>query len=347
MSVLVKIFTALKNFLWRRKWLLLLLLVLGGGVFFFVRSKQLASQDLNFARVERKELVKYLEVSGVIDAKQKADLYFATGGKLVYLGAQEGEAVRRGQTIATIDRAALSKQLEQSLNLYESQRAAHEELGSDYSDRVITSKEELNRFQEQQVLENSVIAVELNSIAIRNTVLAAPFDGILTVAPQVVPGVQLAPTDYFEVVDPNSLILRASLDETDLPLVRLGQPALISLDAYDAESFASQVNYISYVSRETVTGTVFTVEFPLPVNSLERYRIGLNAEARIELERRADVLAVPVEAVRQSDGRYLVDVKANNAAGFETRTIEIGLETEDEMEVLSGLSEGEEVVLPK
>ncbi|MDT9170763.1 hypothetical protein, partial [Escherichia coli] len=90
--------------------------------------------------------------------------------------------------------------------------------------RVITSKEELNRFQEQQVLENSVIAVELNSIAIRNTVLAAPFDGILTVAPQVVPGVQLAPTDYFEVVDPNSLILRASLDETDLPLVRLGQP---------------------------------------------------------------------------------------------------------------------------
>lgn len=343
MSILKKI----KNFILRKKWLLIIVLLIIAAVFFFIQSSQAKKVEPVFAEVKRKELVQYLEINGVIDAKQKADMFFALGGKVVYLGAKEGDYVRRGQTIATIDQATLNKQLEQSLNNYENQRVAHEYMLDTHEDRVITDEEEVDRYQEQNTLENAVIAVELNSIAIRNSVLSAPFAGVLTVVPQVVPGVQLAATDYFEVVDPNSLILRASIDETDLESVKVGQHALISLDAYDDEPMQSNVSYISFVSRETVTGTVFNIEFPLPVNSLEKYRIGMNADAQIELDRRSNALVVPVEAVRLESGKYLVDLKSDNKDGFEEREITIGLETEDEMEVLSGLNEGDQVLLPE
>lgn len=335
-------------FLKRKKKLFIILAILIAVVAFFaIRSAGQQQKTLQFATVTRKELIQTLEVTGVIDAKTKADLYFATGGKLVYLGASEGATVKRGQTLATIDQATLEKQLEQNLNNYESQRLTHEDALDTYRDRVITDKEALNKSLEQNTLENSVIAVELNSIAIRNTLLSAPFAGVLTHRPNVVPGVQLAATDYFEVVDPNSLLLRANVDETDLHLLQVGQNAKVTFDAYDNDEIDSQLSYISYVSQETATGTVFEVQFPLASASLDRYRIGMNATANIELAKKDATLAVPIEAVRQSDGKYLLDVKANNKAGFETREVQVGLETEDEMEILSGVSEGEEVVIPQ
>lgn len=344
----MSVLKAIGSFIRRKKKLFIIIAIFAviAGIFAFIQKSRPA-KAVKYATVERKNLIQTLDVTGVIDAKKKADMFFATGGKLVYLGATEGAMVKKGQTIATIDQASLEKQLEQSLNNYESQRATHEDALDNYKDRVITSKEELTKTQEQNTLENSVITVEMNSIAIRNTVLSAPFAGILTQVPDVVPGVQLAATNFFEVVDPSSLVVRANVDETDLHSIHLDQPAVITFDAYDDDQQVSKVSYISYVSQETATGTVFIVEFPLQANSLQRYRIGMNATAKVELARQENTLAVPIEAVRQADGKYLVDVKANNKQGFESREVKVGLETEDDMEILEGLNEGDQVVLPQ
>ena len=92
-------------------------------------------------------------------------------------------------------------------------------------DQVLTEDEQRAREQNQNLLENTVLDVELISVAVDNRVMSAPFTGILLTAPVPVTGVTLSPTDLFELVNPQTLIVRAEVDEIDLSLLSLGQKA--------------------------------------------------------------------------------------------------------------------------
>ena len=166
--------------------------------FWQINATQKNKPKLIFAHPKYQNIVKKLEVSGVIDAKQKARLRFATGGKIVYLGAKEGEQVKKGKTIATIDRVTLEKQLQQDLNLYTKERWDWENTKDDIKDRWINDTEKRTVDQVQMDLNNEVLDVEIRTEAIKNSAIYAPFNGVLTFSPTAVTGVQLLATDYFE-----------------------------------------------------------------------------------------------------------------------------------------------------
>lgn len=301
---------------------------------------------LNFEPVAKRDIVKTLDISGVVDAKQKARLRFLAGGKVTYLGAQAGDMVKKWQTIARIDPAALQKQLEQDLNNYLKERWDFESDTENYvySQENLDTRRSLDKVQWD--LENSVLNVEIRDIAIKNTALTAPFDGILVTTPTTVTGVQLTAADYFELVDPTSLIFLAGVDEADIAQVKEGQPTEITIDAFDGETFESKVNYIAYASSQSSTGTVFAVEFKLYDPNLERLRLGMNGDAQIKLDERKNVLAVPFLATRERDGKFYVDVKTGDDQ-YQEQEIGTGLETDDWVEVTSGLTEGQEILIPE
>lgn len=344
---MLKYFTALTTLL-KKRWKLALLLVVAGAAFFFWQRAQSAkSTQYNFVPVTREDITSSITISGRVDAKEKARLRFAAGGKVIYLGAKEGDQVQKWQTIATIDRAALQKQLEQNLNLYMKERYDFEDVRDDIKDRVLDTGENRSVAKDQLDLDNQVLNVEIQSIAIQNTTLSAPFAGVLTVAPTTVTGVQLMATDYFEVVNPETLIFRAAIDEIDLHRISLGQESEIVLDAYDDEAIKTNLSYISYVSSESSSGTVFLLEFPLLSTDLTKFRLGMNGDALITLAKKENVLTVPLDSISERDGKVFIKVKADNSEQFEEREIELGLESEDRVEVVAGLSEGELVILPE
>jgi len=257
---------------------------------------------------------------------------------------------RRGSAANTSelnDRAALQKQLEQNLNLYMKERYDFENVRDDIKDQVLDTEDNRSVAKDQLDLENQVLNVEIQSIAIQNTVLSAPFAGVLTVAPTNVTGVQLIATDYFEVVNPETLIFRAAIDEIDLHRISLGQSGQIVLDAYEDETIDSSLSYISYVSSESTSGTVFLLEFPLLSSDLNKYRLGMNGDALITLAKKENVLTVPLDAISERDGKVFVQIKTDAKEQAEEREIELGLEGDDEVEVLAGLNEGEQILLPE
>lgn len=329
---------------WKMSAVLVLTLVLG---LWWWHGSQAAAPVLNFVRPVRQDIVSSITIAGRVDAKEKARLRFAMGGKLVYLGAQEGDSVNKWQTLATIDRAALQKQLQQNLNNYMKERYDFEEVRDDIKDRVLDTSEQRTVAKDQYDLDNQVLNVEIQNIAIQNTTLSAPFAGVLTVAPTAVAGVQLLASDYFEVVNPETLIFRAALDEIDLHKVSLGQSALVTLDAYDEEEIATTLTYIAYTSSESASGTVFLLEFPLLSTDLSKYRLGMNGDVVIQLAQKADVLTIPLNAISERDDKVYVQVQADNKLGHEAREITLGLENDDLVEVLSGLSEDDLVLLPE
>lgn len=342
-----KIFSKILVFLKKRWKLLLVALIVLSVVFGFLQNRGKNQTVLKFVNPVKKDLVASITISGRIDAKEKAQMRFVAGGKLVYLGAKQGDLVKKWQSLATIDRSTLQKQMDQNLNLYMKERYDFEDTRDDIKDRTLDTQETRDVAKQQYDLDNQVLNVEIQNIAIANTTLYAPFEGILTVVPTNVTGVQLLATDYFEVVNPKTLIFRAAIDEIDMHRISKGQSGQVVLDAYDGETINTYISYVAYTSSESSSGTVFLVEFPIDSQDMEKYRIGMNGDAIIKISEKKNVLTVPLDAISERDDKVFVEVKANNKEGKEAKEIKVGLESEDEIEVLEGLNENDQVLLPE
>jgi membrane fusion protein, macrolide-specific efflux system len=331
---------------WKLTAFVLLVVVLGAG--WYLRQAEANKPVLTFEAPKRETIIKTLDVSGIVDAKEKARLRFLAGGKITYLGAQPGNLVKKGQTLATIDQATLKKQLEQDLNTFMQERLDWDQLNDDVYQDVFTKREDRQRQQGQLDLTNEVLDVEIRDIAIANTRLTAPFAGILTTSPTTTTGVQLMSTDYFEVVNPDTLLFKAEVDEADIALIKMNQKATLTLDAHPDETITSYVNYISYTSSQTSNGTVFLIELPLDSTryGIDFFRLGMNGDVAIELERKDNALAIPLVALKERDGKAFVDVKTGDQ-GFTEREVTTGLETDEKVEIVSGLTEQDQVLIPE
>lgn len=333
---------------------LVILLLLAG---WWWRRGKASQEKLAFENPQYRDLQQTLEVSGALDAKEKVRLRFLAGGKLTYLGAKEGDYIKKWQTIATIDQATLQKQLSQDLNNYLKERWDWEQTRDDYVENGFGEDEpapDLRTRREvdkaQWDLNNEVLDVEIRDIAIQNTRLTSPIAGILTTAPTAVAGMQLLSTDYFEVVNPDTLVFKAAVDEVDIKEVGEGLPVKIEFDSFPDEIMNSVISYISYASSQSSSGTVFVVEMPVDqLNFPFSLRLGMNGDATIILAEKNNVLTVPIEATRERDGKVLVDVKVENSADenqTQEREIEIGLEGTDYLEVTGGLTDQDLVLIP-
>lgn len=336
-------------FFWfRSHWkisLFLLIALLGIG-FWQYRQSQAKQVTLTFQKPHLGNLTKTIQVSGLIDAQQKVNLRFAAGGKVVYLGAKEGETVKKGQTIATIDRRELEKRLQQDLNAYMGERWDWEQQQDDNKDRALTTEDRRTTDQAQWDLNDTILNVEIREIAIKNTVLSAPFAGILVAAPTSVTGVNLLATDVFELIDPATLIFKAGVDEADIGFIKPGQTATIELDAYPDQILTTQVGTIDLRSSQSSSGTIFIVKLPINSQDIQHYRLGMNGDVTIEVETRENTMIIPIDAVRQRDDTTYVDVRTGEQT-YEEREIETGLETDDDVEVLKGLTLENEVLIPE
>ncbi len=333
----------------KKRWKLSLgiVLIIALGIFFTAHSKASSVVALKFAHPITQNITKTLDVSGHIDAKEKVRLRFIAGGKLTYIGAKEGDQIKKWQTIATVDKATLEKQLDQDLNDYMKERWDFEEVQDANKNQALSLTERRSADKDQWDLENTVLDVEIRDIAIKNSALYSPIEGILTVASTSVAGMQILATDYFEIVNPKTLTFRAAVDESDISLVKLGQKATLILDALSENELSTQVSYISYTSTETSGGTAFIVEFPLTETKVSQLlRIGMNGDIKILLEEKQNVLTIPSIALIQRDDTTYVNVKTGENQS-EEREVTVGLETDELVEILSGLSESDEVVIPE
>lgn len=332
-------------FLRRKWWLVLILALVAGGAGFWWYQQANAEAEYTTVTPEYRDLMETLDFSGVIDARERVGMRFSVGGKLVYLGAKEGDRVQRGQTVASLDQRTVQKQLEKTLSLYETERWTFENAKDEREGEVLDTQKQRLADLDQFSLERSVMDVQLQSFAFSDYRISAPFSGILVAAPYSVTGVNVGPTDTWELLNPETLYFRVLVDEIDIDAVRLGQEAIIEIDAIPDRTFAAVVEKIAYTVSNTASGSVFPVElrFIEPV-SIEQQRVGMSGEARLIAAEREGVLSVPVEAITSREGKNYVQVLVENEP--QDREVELGIETDDHVEITSGLSDQDRVVLP-
>jgi HlyD family secretion protein len=154
------------------------------------------------------------------------------------------------------------------------------------------------------------------------------------------------------VFDVSGLLVAAEVDETDIALVKPGQPARVELDAFPQAAFAAKVRRVAVAptSGQSAAGGV-TYQVDLALGEAETGsageaepvpRVGMTATAAIEVRRTTDQLSVPGSALVGRSGGQAVFVVENGKVHL--RPVQIAADGEDRVAVASGLREGERVV---
>ncbi len=324
--------------------IILAVLVIGG--YFYTHQ---AKPEYTEYQVESGNIKDTLELSGKVTAEGMALLRFPTGGLVTYLGAKEGDTVKKWQTLASIDNRQLQKTLEQKLNLYSIQRGNFEQTIDDNDNSVPDADlgRELKRIlaQNQYQLENTVKDVEYLDLSLKLTRLSTPISGILVKSPIKTSGVNVLATDTWIVIDPNSLYFSADLDETELKRVSVGLPVEIKLDAYPDKTINTAVSSIAYTPKETTSGTVYEIKLGIPAGDLADLRLGLNGSATVILKEKKGILRLPSSALTFEGAKSSVYIK--NGDDYELRELELGIENDGFVEIIKGLTQDEKVYSQK
>ncbi|MFC1903029.1 efflux RND transporter periplasmic adaptor subunit, partial [Chloroflexota bacterium] len=199
-------------------------------------------------------------------------------------------------------------------------------------------------------MEKASLALDMAMDEMGKSVMVAPFDGVVAVV-DVKEKDNLSSIDYstrtiLELIDPTIMELEAEVDEIDIPGVKQGQKAIISIDALPGAEFVGKVTSISSLSTEESGVILYKVKIGFDVPEGSELKSGMSATVDVIINERNDVLLVPSRVVGQdSSGNPVVKVKVDEQ--IEERQVVIGISDGYETEIVSGLSEGDIVVLEK
>jgi HlyD family secretion protein len=189
-------------------------------------------------------------------------------------------------------------------------------------------------------LEQARASLQAAQARLAYATVRAPSDGTL-IARNVERGDVVQPGKVLMVLSPageTQLVLQ--IDERNLGRLRLGQQALASADAYPQERFAAELVYIN----PAIDPQRGTVEVKLRVPQPPAYlRQDMTVSVDIEVDRHANALALPAEAVRDATGAqpWVLQVKDGRAV---RQPVKVGLRGEGAIEILGGLAAGDLVV---
>ena len=174
--------------------------------------------------------------------------------------------------------------------------------------------------------------------------ITAPFDGAVVSVDVNEGDTVSAATPTVYLIDLSSIELKAGIDEIDIPSVKLNQRAVISLDALPDLQLEGEVSSISLMPTVQAGLVIYDVTISFDVAEDSDLRVGMSATVDIIINERSNVLLVPDRAIKQdSQGNPVVMVMVGEQT--RERPIVIGISDGFETEIVSGLDEGETVVI--
>ncbi len=295
-----------------------------------------AAVPVEVAKVERRSISSFIETNGTLEAENEVDLVARVTAPVVDLKVEEGMQVDKGQILARLDDSELRARAEIS-------RATLEEAEQVFGRAVSLKENQLISPEEyDQVvtrLETARAQSESDRIQLGYTEIRAPFAGLVVTryihyAEQVNTGMPL-----FRISDFTPLLCPIQIPERDIPKVQVGQQAYLTLEAWPEERFPARVLRV----RPVVDSATGTVRVTLEVETRGRLRPGMFARVFVQTETRSDALVVPRSALSLESIGDTVFVAAGDTAS--RRDVQLGFKEGDSVEVLSGVSEGERIVV--
>ena len=357
------------------KYIVLFALLAGAGWLIWLKSKEQAV-DVSVTAVEKGvvEATVANTRAGTVEACRRARLSPSLGGQISALPFPEGAKVNKDNILmelwskdaqADIILAAeqiVAAQKDQEVVCEQAAEAARQaaRIRQLAKTRTVSAADADEAKANQQIAqlrcdasENQVSVarsrLRLVETHLEKTVLRAPFDGVIAkingelneyVTPSP-PGIQTTPV--IDLIEPGCFKMSAPIDEVDAAKISVGLPARITLDAWRDRAFDGTVkrigDYIVDLEKQARTVEV-ELEFANQTDLID-LRVGYSADVDIIIESNVDALRIPSEALLDSENVLRFDESSQR---LQQVTIKQGIGNWRYVEVLDGLSEGDQVV---
>jgi membrane fusion protein (multidrug efflux system) len=319
-----------------------------------VEPPEVPTITADVGKVTRRPVVDDLVVRGTITAVPNEDVKVSAlvAGRVNAVTVAEGDTVRQGQVIAELDRQPLVDQRRQAAAAVEQARAQVEnarlnlQRNQQLFERGIAAGKEVEDARTQVAaaqagLEQAQASLSTADRNIERALVRSPIAGqvvkrMVSVGEQVdgtsaQPIAQVANTDRVE--------LAANVPSEYLPRVKVGQTATLTTDASEPDAITGSVLAIAPAVDPATNAGLVRIRI---TNTGRALKIGMFAEAHVTLDRH-DALVVPPSAlVRTADTAAVYVVTGDIAQRTEVKT---GIEKPDAVEILSGVTEGQTVLV--
>ncbi len=291
---------------------------------------------VDVVEIKKQTLKNELQVTGTILPNEVVDLRPEVSGLITRISFQEGQYVTKGTPLLYLNDDELQAQvqkLEYTQKLFESQENRQKQLLA----REAISQEEYDIVLNQY--NTTLSDLNLVKAQIEKTIVRAPFNGVLGLR-QVSEGSVIGTNDVIAtVVNMNPIKIEFSIPERYTNLVKVGSPVYFSSESSD-QTFEGKV-YAYEPQIDAATRTLkLRAESP---NKDRQFLPGMFVKISYVLDEIDNALMVPAESViPELQGYKVFIVDAENKA--EERAVEIGTRTENQVQIISGLNEGDMVL---
>jgi len=267
---------------------------------------QKGEEALKFVKVERGNIMAVIPATGTVMPRNRLEIKPPIAGRIEEVLVKEGESVYQGKTLAWMSSNERATLLD----------AARSE-----------GKEEYERWKN----------------IYKPAPVIAPLSGFI-IQRNIEPGQSVTTADPILVMA-DKLIVKAQVDETDIGKIKVGQAVNLELDAYQGQKIPGKVEHIAYESELINNVNIYYVDIvPMKVPSF--FRSGMSATVNFTLQEKKGVLLLPLNAVKKITNRTYVFIKDKETGKAKGIQIETGLENSNHVEIVSGLKEGESVIIP-
>jgi len=300
-------------------------------------STDLAYVSVNVSPVSKISINDSLQLTGYMEAYSEIDIAAEAQGTITSLNAELGQEKLKGSIIATIDDklkklavqtatisvAKLKKDLERYNNLYN---------GGTFTEQQLN--------EAQNLYDNAEIQLEQAEKQLSDATIKTPLSGIIT-KKQVEEGEYInIGSPIATIIDISRLKIKLNVSETNVYQLKLNDKAIITTDVYPGVSFEGNISFISSQGDDSHN---YPVEIVIPNNSKYPLKSGTFANVMLKLPVAAEALYIPRESLLGSITEASVYVAENNKAIL--KKIVVGIGNDKFIKVISGLKEGEKVIV--
>jgi membrane fusion protein (multidrug efflux system) len=286
----------------------------------------------------KQTMARSLRFTGDVVPLQQAQIFSKVSGNLDRVLTDIGSGVRRGQLLALVDTTELAQQMQQAAATYKNTVLNHRRTLDLYGQSLVSRQDKENADAALAIAE---AAFEAARTRLGYARITAPFDGTIT-RRYLDPGALVGPGTgtLFLLMDLREMKIIINVREKDIPLLRTGTEASVTVDAFPGSVFTGRVTRFS---QAVDLGTrTMPVEVDIP-NTDGRLKPGMYATVMVIIERRANALTVPTMAVLKDDaGSYLFVAESDTARRVLVAT---GIDDGNRTEITSGLAGTEAVIV--
>ena len=333
--------------------------LVAGGVYWYMESSaaEKTAQAVETVAVQRMDIKSTVEATGTIRPVDSVEVSSKITARINSVLVKENDVVTAGQVVATLDGKDYEAKRDQAQYRVTNTRAKYNRMS--YLESIgAKSKSDLEDAEYNYDTAQSTLE-EANSDA-SETIITAPISGVVVGEPKTAGTMAVQgsdnPTVIMRIADLSKKQIKAKVDETDIGNIRIGQEATFTVDAFTDKKFSARVSKISQTdvtnswdtssssSSASSSTSVIYYYVTLDVDDPENLLLpAMTARVVINTADRNDALVVPLSTLKtDAAGSYVLVLQEDGTQ--ETRYVETGIYSDEYVEILSGLSEGERVV---